>query len=57
MGELYGLAGWIAVNPLSLLETTAGLLAATILSDMVFSRIFRVWTDHESAVITALIWP
>ncbi len=55
MGELYGLAGWIAVNPLSLLETTAGLLAATILSDMVFSRIFRVWTDHESAVITALI--
>ncbi len=55
MGELYGLFGWIAVNPLSLLETTAGLLAVTVAADIAFSKIFRVWSDNESAIITALI--
>ena len=55
MGELYGLFGWVTVNPLSLLETTAGLLVATVAADIAFSRIFRVWSDNESAIITALI--
>ncbi len=55
MGGLYGLLGWIAVDPLSLLETTAGLLAATVAADIALSKILRVWSDNESAVITALI--
>ncbi len=55
MAALYGLLGWIDVDPLSLLETTAGLLAATVAADIALSKIFSVWSDNESAVITALI--
>ena len=43
------------MDPLSLLETTAGLLAATVAADIALSKILRVWSDNESAVITALI--
>jgi glycine betaine catabolism B len=55
MSAIYGLFGWIAEKPLSILETAAGLLVATIAADFALSKLFGVWTDHESAAITALI--
>jgi ferredoxin-NADP reductase len=55
MGSISALFGWIAENPLSIIETAAGLLVTTIAADFALSRIFGVWTDHESAAITALI--
>ncbi len=55
LGGLFGLLGWIAIDPLSLIATTAGLLAATLAADYAFAKVFRSWANHESAAITALI--
>ncbi len=55
IGELYALLGWIDVNPIALAETAAGLAAVTIAADLAFAKIFGLWTDNESALITALI--
>jgi glycine betaine catabolism B len=55
LGELFGAIGWISVDPLSLLETTVGLLAVTLAADLALSRLLGAWNGRESAVITALI--
>jgi ferredoxin-NADP reductase len=55
LGIFFAGLGLVPVNPLAVLETTAGLVAVTLVANWAFSTLFHVTTNQESTVITALI--
>lgn len=55
MAVLYSFAGILQYDPFALLLTTAFLLAACLLTNALFSRVFGVPANAESSYISALI--
>ena len=55
LGIFFSGVGWVPVNPLSVLETVAGLVLVCLGTNLAFSKLLKVTTNQESTLITALI--
>jgi len=55
LGLALSAAGVLPVDPVGIITTTVVLLAVSMGTNLLFSRLLGVWTNQESSIITALI--